>query len=173
MNFVMSMNLMFRDVSNTPAHRLPNDGLQTLWELRAQNAPNLVSIPAAKYLSGVKRAELTYPYHCCALNDYGYGEIFYNKKDPNDDQVQVDCETGKILNYDSILEWGDGSKVTTLPPASTKIPEPINPDHVIDSTKSKNCAIIQLNSESVFLYTSSFPLICLVKVCFLAAIFLL
>ena len=47
-------------------------------------------------LQNLQNAELTYPYHCCALSsDYGFGTVFENDK--KDDRVMVSCDTGEEL----------------------------------------------------------------------------
>ena len=132
MQYCASLFHCFRDVSNTPVKLLPGEGLQNLWELHAENTPNLVRIPTSKHLSGLKRAFLTYPYHCCALKKYGYGQLFFNAKNPNDNKLEVDCKTGKPKNITLIPGWNGLGGATSPLPTTTTTAEPNYHEPLID-----------------------------------------
>lgn len=56
-----------RDMSGSSIESLPTSGLQGLHTLILRNVPSLQVFPLVIEMSAMKRAELTYPYHCCAF----------------------------------------------------------------------------------------------------------
>ena len=58
---------MYRDLSDTAIYNLPTAGLSTLEVLRLRNVPNLKIFPAVYEFKDIRKAELTYPFHCCAF----------------------------------------------------------------------------------------------------------
>ena len=60
--------LYFRDLSESSIEVLPTSGLQKLHTLKLKNVPSLQVFPLVVEMSSMKRAELTYSYHCCAFS---------------------------------------------------------------------------------------------------------
>ena len=92
--------LFFRSFDNTRVARLPTAGLDQLILLNAHNVPNMLRFPK---LESLQKAVLTYPYHCCALMDYGFGSVFENSKQEN--KILVNCETGEELSVIDDGKW--------------------------------------------------------------------
>ena len=93
---------MFSEFDNTPITSLPTEGLNNhLITLSAQNVPNMLRFPK---LQNLRKAELTYPYHCCALmKGYGFGVLFENDK--AEKRIPVNCDTGEELSPIEDGKW--------------------------------------------------------------------
>jgi len=65
-------------LSGTAITHLPTKGLENLKILTVKNTPRLIRFPKSDQLPALHIADVTYPYHCCALTreDYGFGRIF-------------------------------------------------------------------------------------------------
>lgn len=55
------------DLSETSITKLPTSGLKNLETLKLINTPTLKVIPSVYNFNKIKRAQLTYPHHCCAF----------------------------------------------------------------------------------------------------------
>uniref|UniRef100_A0A915JA89 G-protein coupled receptors family 1 profile domain-containing protein n=1 Tax=Romanomermis culicivorax TaxID=13658 RepID=A0A915JA89_ROMCU len=53
------------DLSRTKLNHLPNAGLDVLQRLILQETPTLKKLPSIETLRKLRKAELTYPFHCC------------------------------------------------------------------------------------------------------------
>lgn len=60
----------------TPISDLPKADLRRLVKINLRRTPNLLRLSMREELPSLKLAELTYPYHCCSLNPYGFGRFF-------------------------------------------------------------------------------------------------
>ena len=88
---------VFRSFENTKVRTLPTAGLQTLTTLKAQNVPTMTRFPDIFQLRRLRKAELTYSYHCCAINaEYGFGHLNKNGKSYDDGVTKYYCDTGEL-----------------------------------------------------------------------------
>ncbi|OQR74376.1 follicle-stimulating hormone receptor-like, partial [Tropilaelaps mercedesae] len=55
------------DLSETSIKSLPTKGLENIEDLSLRNVHTLLVFPSVYNFRYIKRAELTYPYHCCAF----------------------------------------------------------------------------------------------------------
>lgn len=74
--FAGMRNLHMLSLRGTPISELPKDDLRHLVEIDLRRTPNLLRLSMREELPSLKVAELTYPYHCCSLNPYGFGSFF-------------------------------------------------------------------------------------------------
>lgn len=66
MVYVFTFSL-YRDISRTKVHSLPNHGLENLKKLRARSTYRLKKLPNLDKFVTLMEASLTYPSHCCAF----------------------------------------------------------------------------------------------------------
>ncbi|XP_078493276.1 thyrotropin receptor [Ciona intestinalis] len=88
--FAGMKNLRYLSIAKTSVMRLPTIGLEKMQELNAFDTPYMIRFPTSDKLPSLHKAVLTYPFHCCALTNYGFGEIFRNDE-TNQDEELVDC----------------------------------------------------------------------------------
>uniref|UniRef100_H2XK45 G-protein coupled receptors family 1 profile domain-containing protein n=1 Tax=Ciona intestinalis TaxID=7719 RepID=H2XK45_CIOIN len=88
--FAGMKNLRYLSIAKTSVMRLPTIGLEKMQELNAFDTPYMIRFPTSDKLPSLHKAVLTYPFHCCALTNYGFGEIFQNDE-TNQDEELVDC----------------------------------------------------------------------------------
>ena len=74
----------------TSVQSLPTAGLEKLRRIHARNCPYLLRFPK---LPELHEALLTYPYHCCALKEYGFGVLYDNKQ--RIEPTLYRCDTGE------------------------------------------------------------------------------
>ena len=91
----------------------------------------MVRIPEAQFLPRLKKARVTYPYHCCAIKQNGFGEVYYNENDPNEEKELFSCATGESAEHIT-PGWLDDLKVITPEPDNSTFPETIYHETILD-----------------------------------------
>lgn len=65
-----SIHVLYRDISYTDVHSLPETMLMTMKILVATSVYSLRTLPSLDLFSNLIEANLTYPSHCCAFANF-------------------------------------------------------------------------------------------------------
>nr|XP_039257977.1 thyrotropin receptor-like [Styela clava] len=103
-------NLILR---GTSISTLPTNDLKTLIEIDVRRTPLLHRFPAAQELPSLRVAWLTYTYHCCSLNAYGFGSVF-NKNTNENTQDLRPCGSSKANANTTITDIPDKDKMENI-----------------------------------------------------------
>uniref|UniRef100_A0A8C5HFE1 Lutropin-choriogonadotropic hormone receptor-like n=1 Tax=Gouania willdenowi TaxID=441366 RepID=A0A8C5HFE1_GOUWI len=96
------------DVSSTALSQLPPKGLRQVKFLRAISAFALKSLPDLQSLSELVEAELTYPSHCCAFNEWKRKQRAALKNKTFCDLRTTEILFNEIIDQYPDLEWEMG-----------------------------------------------------------------
>lgn len=81
----------------------------------------MVQFPERKKLPKLKKANLTYPYHCCALNaEYGFGNLYKNEELYDKDLIRYNCDTGNMVL--SPQQWWNDADINAEPDPIKVVP---------------------------------------------------
>lgn len=80
-------------LSGTPIDYIPTVDLKGLLNLNLEDASNLLRFPTAQSLPSLRNAKLTYPYHCCALISYGFGNFFQENINSDNQKILFPCNS--------------------------------------------------------------------------------